>query len=498
MGGESILLVDDEDSVRQFCRKILKESGYQVETVSGGGHALELLKQSPVDVLLTDLKMSDMDGLRLIQEARVGRPDLATVVMTGYGTTDTMLESLKMGVMGFMMKPFTPEILLASIQGVLEKKRILRENARLKLLMPFFEVTKTLMSEVDLNRLLNLIMSHAVQETRAEEGSLFLLDGEGQPRCCVITDSVPNKTGILKGHWGERITRWMLEHRQPFTHHRKSAPYFQQFVANGQASLKSILDETDLLSVLSVPLIKKDNIIGVLNLAKLLDPAPFTETDLNLITVLCSQAAVAIENARLFRELQLKNLDLEEVTYNGIRALALALETKDWQDCGAKNRLVEYATAIADKLYLSSEEVRRLKYAAVLHDIGLIGIRDTLLKKKGRFNEKDYREVQRHPLMSAHIIKRMGFLDDVVPVVYHHHERWDGRGYPEGLVGKEIPTGSRILAVVDSFDAMITDRPYRKAMPIPVAIAELEDCSGTQFDPEVVKAFLRILSLSSH
>ena len=490
MAGERILITDDETSILQFCRKILVEKGYEVETASSASHALKACGEAAFDVLLTDIIMPEMDGLQLIKRMRLHHPDIAAIVMTGQGIMNTALEASKLGVMGFIAKPFTPDILLTSVQTVLEKRQVIREGTRCQLLLPLFEITKTLMSEVDLNRLLNLIVSYAVEETKAEEGSLLILDSAGQLRSCVVTEFVPTRTGILSSGVGERIARWTMEYRQPILL-RRNVPSNNQ--GRSEKDFLGVFEDNDLLSILSVPLIKKNRIIGILNLSKLTDPTPFTEADRDLIAVLCGQAAVAVENARLFRELRQRTEDIEEASFNAIRALSHALETKDWQAWDYRDRIVHYTLAVAQKLELLPSEIRQLKYAALLHDIGLIGVRDAVLRKKGKFGEKEFLEMKKHPYAGAQIVKRIKFLDDVVPVIYHHHERWDGKGYPDGQAGEKIPIGSRILAVIDAFDAMTSDRPYRSAVPAQVAIEELQRCSGAQFDPTVVKVFLEIL-----
>jgi hypothetical protein len=365
------------------------------------------------------------------------------------------------------------------------------ENTHWRFLIPLFEITKVLMSEMDLNRLLRLIVSYGVQETKAEEGSLLILDSTGQFRNCVVTEFVPGRTGLLTGGANERIARWILERRQPLLLHRQSPAHN---LPRDRKYFSGIFVDNDLLSILSVPLIKKAQMIGVLNLSKLTDPTPFNSADQELITVLCGQAAVAVENARLFREVQQRSVELEEASFNAIRALAQALETKDWRAWDYTDRSTDFALAVADRLSLFPKEVRQLKYAVLLHDIGLIGVRDALLKKAGKFGPEDYAEMKNHSYVGAQIVKRIRFLDDVVPIIYHHHERWDGKGYPDGLAGEKIPICSRILAVLDAFDAMISDRPYRKAMPVPIAISELLRCSGTQFDPTVVDAFLQVIN----
>ncbi|MCI0526295.1 MAG: response regulator, partial [Nitrospira sp.] len=359
MSGERILVVDDEGLIQQLCRRILLKNGFEVETASSGSHALEISAKGSYDILLTDIKMPGMTGLELIEKVKERQPEITAIVITGYGSVDTAIESLKLGVMGFIIKPFTPDALLVTIQNVLEKRRIVRENTRLKLLMPLFEVAKTLTSEVNQKRLLNLILNYAVKETKAEEGSLLILDHEGELKNCGVTDFVPNMTGILEDRVVERIAQWTIQHCRPLLLHRNSPP------RSGWAdpAFPSFFENNDLQSILSVPLMKKDQAIGVLNLSKLTNASPFSEADQDLITILCGQAAVTIENSRLFMELQEKTAYLEEAIFDTIGALSQVLETKDCGVQGHSDQMAQYAQAVAEKLKLSPDDKIKLRYA---------------------------------------------------------------------------------------------------------------------------------------
>jgi HD-GYP domain-containing protein (c-di-GMP phosphodiesterase class II) len=142
---------------------------------------------------------------------------------------------------------------------------------------------------------------------------------------------------------------------------------------------------------------------------------------------------------------------------------------------------------------LSPEEVDVIRHASILHDVGKIGIREKILKKPGLLTEEERREMEYHPFIGTRILQSVKLLEPVMPLVYHHHERYDGTGYPDGLKGEEIPLGSRIIAVADAFESMTSDRPYRKALPLEEALAELRRGAGRQFDPRVVEVFLRLV-----
>ena len=161
-------------------------------------------------------------------------------------------------------------------------------------------------------------------------------------------------------------------------------------------------------------------------------------------------------------------------------------------------RCAQYAQALAQQLRLPADEVKAIKVAALLHDLGKVAIPDSILQKPGPLTEKEWQSMRQHPVLSHQALAQLGGFSDVLPLVRHHHERFDGAGYPDGLSGEDIPRGSRIILVIDAFDAMTSDRPYRRAMPVADAAKELVRCSGSQFDPRMVRAFLLILCGLGH
>jgi len=197
--------------------------------------------------------------------------------------------------------------------------------------------------------------------------------------------------------------------------------------------------------------------------------------------------AVAIENYRL-------NLDVEHTYVETIMALALAVEAKDPYSAGHSKRVGFYATKIGEAMGLEQEMLRTLQDAGVLHDLGKIGIKDEILLKTTPLTPDEAKIMQQHPIIGEAIVKPVRSLQKVVALVRHHHEHFDGSGYPGGLKGEEIPLGARILAVADTYDAMVTDRPYRKRLSIEEARAELRKSAGTQHDPVAIEAFLRVLA----
>jgi HD-GYP domain-containing protein (c-di-GMP phosphodiesterase class II) len=176
-----------------------------------------------------------------------------------------------------------------------------------------------------------------------------------------------------------------------------------------------------------------------------------------------------------------------------LRGLVAAIEAKDAYTRGHSERVTNYATSLARSMRLPDTTVQRIELAALLHDLGKVGISRRILLKPGRLDEVEWQSVQQHPAIAAEIISSVDFLAETLPAIIHHHERWDGGGYGDGLSGQQIPMDARILAVADAYDAMTSSRPYRRSMTPEEAVAEILDGSAGQFDPTIAKAFIAML-----
>jgi len=237
---------------------------------------------------------------------------------------------------------------------------------------------------------------------------------------------------------------------------------------------------------LIIPIIVEDKVTGVINL----ENTSLVPDTIDLLRSFSEGAAVAINNARLYQKIQDSYFEIA-------KALAQAIEAKDPYTHGHSARVVEYAGLIAQKLNLQEEEKELLKYAAMLHDIGKIGVRGIVLNNPNNLNGEEYDEIKKHPLVGEGIIQPIELLQPIRPLIRHHHEWFNGKGYPDGLSGENIPLGARILTVADAYDAMKSNRPYRKALTEETATRELKRGSGTQFDSKIVELFLEILKTKS-
>lgn len=199
------------------------------------------------------------------------------------------------------------------------------------------------------------------------------------------------------------------------------------------------------------------------------------------------------EIKRINEELAESNQKLEQAYLDMIQTLRYTVEAKDPYTRGHSDRVSEFSVLIGEKLGLSEEQIKILRIGGLFHDIGKIGIPDSILLKTDKLSDDEYSEIKNHPSIGAHILGAASIFKDIIPIVKHHHERFDGRGYPSGLQGEEIPFLARIAAVADTFDAMTSKRSYRDALDIQYVKDEIQRCKGTQFDPQIADAFLDIL-----
>jgi putative nucleotidyltransferase with HDIG domain len=246
-----------------------------------------------------------------------------------------------------------------------------------------------------------------------------------------------------------------------------------------------------------VPLIAKGEVKGVLEVFRRgpLPSAGSGETAelewLDFLEMLSSQAAIAIDNAQLFENLKRANLDLAIAYDATISGWSRALDLRDEETEGHTQRVTEMTLRLAKALGMGEDEMAHIRRGALLHDIGKMGIPDAVLLKPGELNDQEWQIIRQHPQLAAEMLAPVAYLRQALVIPYYHHERWDGTGYPRGLRGEQIPLAARVFAVVDVWDALNSQRPYRKAWMRKETLEYIREQSGRHFDPQVVKAFLR-------
>jgi len=238
---------------------------------------------------------------------------------------------------------------------------------------------------------------------------------------------------------------------------------------------------------LALPIKIREEIFGVMLVADKRGVAGFQGEDIFIARFLLDKAALSIENIALY-ESMVANMR------STLGALVSAMEAKDPYTRQHSRRVTNFSVLTAQIMGLGLEQIESLRFAAYLHDIGKIGVKDYVLLKDSELSPEEFEHIKRHPVIGESIIKDMDLTEAERSIIRHHHERWDGSGYPDGIAGQEIPLLARIVAVADAFDAMTSDRPYRQAKNGSQAAEELSRCAGRQFDKEIVKAFLEMLT----
>ena len=343
-------------------------------------------------------------------------------------------------------------------------------------LATLYEMSRALGATLDMDMLLDSVLDSALRIFNLDSGYVTIRDQE---------------TGLLdlkawRGPGAERpdekalrssMSEWVIREGRPLIFNPSS----------GEQESGEVDSVTGALAALCVPLVSGEGALGAIIVGSHDPEFRFTSDDVRLLSTIANHVTIAIGNIELFTSLQ-------EAYLSTVRSLAAAVDAKDTYTRGHSDRVAQFADILAEQIDLSVEQRTALEMAAYLHDIGKIGVKEEILLKPGRLTDDEMDQMRHHPLIGANILKPVGFPWPITPIVRHHHERWDGGGYPAGLKGEEIPLLARVLTVADAFEAMIADRPYRAGRSEEEGIIELQRCSGEQFDPGLVDPFVEAMA----
>ncbi len=331
---DRILIVDDEEVICSILARRLTREGYACVTANDGREALRYFYKHPFSLIISDIKMPEIDGIELLKRVKAANPNMMVIMVTAFPDIDLAVEAMRLGAYDFIIKPADLDLVILSVKKALEKKRL------------------------------------------EEEVSAY------------------------------------------------------------RSHLERLVEER---------------------------------------TAKLQQAYRILKKAHL----------------DSVKVLAEAIDAKDPYTRGHSDRVTKMSLKIAFQFGFTEDRLENLEYGALLHDIGKIGIKDEVLQKPSALNSEEYQYIQGHPLIGIKIVEGLDFFKDKILVIRHHHEHFDGSGYPDGLMGEAIPLEARIVAVPDAFDAMTSARPHRGMMPLQNVLVELEKCKGTQFDPRVLEIFIR-------
>jgi response regulator RpfG family c-di-GMP phosphodiesterase len=506
----TVLVVDDDPSIRSVLADALALLGIRAVQSSDAGEALRLLLEDPPDLVLTDLMMPGMDGHEFLTLARSHAPGIPLVLVTGHDLSDAHLEAMGEGISAFLRKPVgLPDLqsllarLLPSAEGSEVRSSpktksprpgngcapaggegqddpgcgglhpaLLRKTTQLSLLAQFgarlHEVSPGgrngrragLGATGGIRPLVERSLDIALRALLGDWAVLALAEGEGVQT--VATRGLP-------------VPRVPLDLIVP---HVRSG--------TGMRAWHGTISD---VSVIAAPLAVQGSGVGFLCVTRSAGAPGFSWADRELLEAFAAETAVSLENTCLWRQ-------LEGAFQDTVTSLIVTLEARDEYTEGHSLRVAEYAAGIASCQRLPHGLAEQIRTASLLHDLGKVGVRDSVLAKPGGLSVAEWDAMRQHPILGWKILEPLGFLAEEAQVVRHHHEHLDGTGYPDGLKGEAIPLGARIIAVGDAFDAMTTRRPYRPARPWREAASELRRCAGTQFDPSAVTGFEEWLAVA--
>lgn len=490
---KTILFVDDEESILEVASEYFAQKDYDVITAMNGHQALEVLDSKDIDCCFTDINMPGMDGLELAEHIRNIDMTIPVIVMTGYPSLENTINTLKNGVVDFLIKPVNLEQMELCVRRVLRQRRIFEDNLLLKKELASKKrieaLNKELLSKVDELNNLNKIMSDfeqvtsspelfnrivelAREVTHADESRLFIISPL-QARPFQVT--VSTHKGGVDGDVEESVENLVLEIVED------GIPLL---ISQCNGGVKSLPER--ILSAMAVPLKIREKVFGVVTAFVEEGDYRFTEEDLYYLSFMGAKAADTAENIALYET-------ISENLFSTLKGFVKAVEARDAYTNEHSNRVAEMAVALGRELGCSEEELNLLDFAGRLHDIGKIGIRDNILLKPGRLTEEEFEIIKEHPAIGASIVSQLGLWDRETQIIRHHHERYDGTGYPDGLKGVAIPFLARIMSVADAYDAMASDRAYRKKLDLDKVASIIRNGSGAQFDPRVVDVFFKML-----
>lgn len=344
------------------------------------------------------------------------------------------------------------------------------------------DVSHAVSSSLDLDEVVGLILRESTKALQADNASLFLYDEDLKHLVLVKargfnSDEIANIK--LLGSWEVINHELVVRKRSIVANDVQASKIFRA------DRLPFSNEHIPLRSILAVPLIKEGLIVGALIVGNRKRPGhKFTRDDEKLLAALSNHVAVALQNAKLYQS-------LNDLFISTTKALVRAMEAKDRYTSGHSERVMKYSLAIGREMNIGEEDLENLKLSSLLHDVGKIGIRENILLKPGKLTQQQREAIETHSLIGKMIVEKVKDSDKIIPGIVEHHERYDGRGYPNHLKGRAISLQGRVIAVADVYDAVTTDRPYQKKFTPDKAHALITDNASVHFDPLIVKAFKR-------
>jgi diguanylate cyclase (GGDEF)-like protein/putative nucleotidyltransferase with HDIG domain len=501
-----ILLADDEEGLRLLMSRQLRRAGHEVIPAEDGRQAADLLDTQEFDVVLSDMRMPKMDGMGLLAYAVQVAPETEFIILTGHGSLENAVEAFKTGaVFDYLLKPLEDiRELDAVVARAVERRSLRRENTRLiselEARVADLEAARRDLADLADHDGLTGLFNHRAVHQRLD---MLLAEDNTEPTSVILMDMDGFK--LINDIYGHPMGDQVLRHLAGVL--REICAPDSVLGRCGGDEFMAVLPATDAYGAAECAEAVRQSLIQ----------HPMQANDGSRLPVrLCFGVAdtnregrsaaslVAAADAALYEgkhgggdRVTLHLVDVSETDnkptgqFDVLDSLVTTIDRKDRYTRRHSEDVTDHALLLVRALGLSDETFNAVRVAGLLHDIGKIGIPDHILRKPGKLTPDEYEVMKGHVALSALIIHGLPRLADILDAVAHHHERWDGRGYPNGLQGEDIPLLGRVMAIADAYSAMTMDRPYRAAMTLEEALEEIQKGSGTQFDPELAMIFIQ-------
>ncbi|HEY9160845.1 MAG TPA: HD domain-containing phosphohydrolase [Desulfomonilia bacterium] len=466
---ERILIVDDDPGILDTLTEMLSEQGFEILSARDGKEACALLDSGGLLCVLTDIMMPNMTGIELLKKVKEKDVSLPVIVITGHASIEMAIEAMKQGASDFITKPFKVKQIQYIINKVKREKLILEENRRFSEELQFHRMIDNLTEQIeDKSQEINSLQNMSYRITR--------LKGVHE----IINAIIDLARELLSD---SQVSFLPANQREGSLATPEGDIYFDDNFLKGHVLRKECTWNSSRGINTFFPLIIENQIFGVLSIKT---HVMLSSDNEQKILYLLQRTAERMENVVLYQELY-------ESILSTLYGMAKIMDARDPYTSQHSTRVTSISIMQADYLGLGEIDRDILYISSKLHDIGKVGIPDNILLKPTSLTDEEFAIIKKHPDIGADILKSISIMHRETEIIRHHHERYDGKGYPSGLKGDEIPLLSRIIALADTFDAMTSERPYRRALSTKEAIIEINRCKGAQFDPYLAESFIKVI-----
>lgn len=463
--GDLLFIVDEDGTILDYKSGDTRDS------------PLEFLHQKIQNLLPVGAGLKIMDGFRGLREKnQIVQVEYSQPALVGKSWHESRLVPLNRRQAVVLMRDITKY-----------KQSEEKIKTQLQQLAALRSIDLVITSSVDLNQTLTVILDHVRKNLNIDAASVLLLNPHSQ--VLEFAAGIGFKTSAMQHtrlSIGEGLAGYAVQ-RRGVVH----IPDLKTRETGLQRSLE--FSSENFIAYYAVPLIAKGQVLGVLEIFNR-SALSADEDWADFLNTLAGQAAIAIDNAVMFKDLQRSNIDLTLAYDKTIDGWSRALDLRDKETEDHTHRVTELTLRLARRMGIADAELIHIRRGATLHDIGKVAMPDGILFKPGPLTEEEWAIMQRHPSIAAEMLKPISYLNPALPIPLHHHEKWDGSGYPDGLIGESIPLAARLFAFADVYDALTSDRPYRRAWLKKDALEHIRKHSGTHFDSAITPVFIEMMT----